>query len=141
MIGKPQWFKRRKYGGWGLFPATWQGVAYVGVFVAIVALIQALPIDETIKLTITFGLVILLILDVVDIMRKLPMDERERIHEAISERNALWTMIVVLVAGLGYQSVMTSMTNSFQIDPVILIALLAATAAKAISNLYLDRKN
>jgi len=27
MIGNPEWFQRRKYGGWGIFPKTWQGWA------------------------------------------------------------------------------------------------------------------
>jgi hypothetical protein len=33
MLGNPKWFKRRKYSGWGLTPATWQGWMYFGILI------------------------------------------------------------------------------------------------------------
>ena len=41
MIGKPSWFQRRKYGGWGLFPRVWQGWAYLVVAVGLFLLAPA----------------------------------------------------------------------------------------------------
>lgn len=29
MIARADWFRRRKYGGWGVSPRTWQGWAYI----------------------------------------------------------------------------------------------------------------
>ena len=96
MIGNPKWFKRRKYGGWGLFPGTWQGVVYVLIVAVLFVATQNLPLDQNVRLIITAVLAIFFALDIIDIMRKLPMDERERIHEAFAERNALWAIIIVL---------------------------------------------
>lgn len=141
MLGKPNWFQRRKYMGWGLFPKTWQGWAYIAVAIALFILVQFLPLQEDMKIYITSALVLVMIIDVIDIMRRLKMDERERIHEAIAERNALWTIITVLGAGIGYQAITGALQNSVQIDPILIIALLAGVIAKAISNIYLDKNN
>ncbi len=142
MIGKAKWFKRRKYGGWGLSPKTWQGWAYLAVLIGLCAIIQFFPVGDAQQKTIAIlVLVFLVILDVIDIMIHLPMDERDRLHEAAAERNALWVMLSVLVAGVGYQAATSLSSEGPQIDPVIIIAILAAVIAKAITNIYLDRKN
>ena len=68
-------------------------------------------------------------------------DEREKIHEAIAERNAMWTMIIVLIAGVGYQAASSTVNKSFMIDPFVIAALVLGLIVKAISNVYLDRKD
>jgi hypothetical protein len=141
MIGKPKWFQRRKYTGWGLSPKTWEGWVYILVIAAIAMLIQYLPIDKQAKPIATIVLVAIIILDLVHIIAHLPMDERERNHEAISERNALWAILAALGAGAAWQAITGVMTNNIQIDPIIIIALAVATIAKAITNIYLDMKN
>ncbi len=141
MLGKPHWFKRRKYGGWGLFPATWQGLAYTLAVCAIAIAIQFLPLNEQTKMIVNILFAIVLVADVLDIMRRIPMDERERLHEAVAERNSLWVIITTLAAGIIFQAYMSSTSQSMQVDPVIIIALLAGVAAKAATNIYLDRKN
>ena len=140
MIGKPQWFKVRKYGGWGLSPASKEGWIYIGVFFAIVMLIQSLPITETLKTAITAVLATLLVLDVVDIMFHLKKDEREVLHEALSERNAAWTMVASMVVIFGYKAISTAMSGGQNIDFVMLIPIFAGTLAKAATNLYLRNK-
>jgi membrane protein DedA with SNARE-associated domain len=141
MIGRPDWFSRRKYGGWGIFPKTWQGWVYLLVVIGIVISMQYLPVDETTKMITMIVIAAVFVLDTLDMMRKVPMDERERNHEAIAERNALWVIITVLAGGILYQGVMSSMEGEVYIDPVIIVAILAGVVAKAISNIYLDRKN
>lgn len=42
MFAKTEWFQKRKYGGWGLTPRTWQGWAYVGGFIAVVSIIRSM---------------------------------------------------------------------------------------------------
>ena len=141
MLGKTHWFKRRKYTGWGLFPATWQGWVYIAIAVGLIMLVQALPLDTTVRTILTSALIAVLVLDIIDIMRKLPLDERDRIHEAIAERNALWVIITALAAGICWQACTSAIANSFQVDPVIIVALTAGVIAKAITNIYLDRKD
>ncbi len=141
MIGNPTWFCRRKYTGWGVTPCTWQGWAYVGVFIAMVGIVQLLPLADTVKIGATIGIAALLCIDVIDIMRKIKKDERETLHEAIAERNALWVMLAVLVTGVGYEAASSSVTGTITVNPVILIALGGAVIAKAVTNLYLDKKD
>ena len=140
MIGKPQWFKTRKYGGWGLSPATKEGWLYVAGFIAIVAAIQALPLIETVKTAIVSVLVVIVLLDVLDIMFHIKKDEREVLHEALSERNASWAMISTMVILFGYQAITAAFRGSEEIDPTILIPMFTGVAAKALTNLYLRNK-
>lgn len=141
MLGKPHWFKRRKYGGWGLYPKTWQGLIYVIAVVAIFASIQFLPLDAQTGMTVTILFALVLVADVLDIMRRIPMDERERMHEALSERNALWAIITALAVGIVIQSYISAASGTMQVDPIIIVALLAGVGAKAATNIYLDHKN
>jgi len=142
MIGKKEWFKRRKYGGWGIFPKTWQGWIYIAVIIALFVIIQMLPfVDEKNNMIATIVLAILVIADTFEIMIHIPMDERERDHEAKSERNALWTMLAILIAGILYQAISSTINKTVEVDPVIITALLGAVIVKAITNIYLERKN
>ncbi len=143
MFGRPQWFKRRKYGGWGLWPATWQGWVYVAALTLPIILIQGVPgWSQQTRFAALMVWAAAIIVDVVHIMSKLPLDERERAHEAVAERNALWAVLLALCVGVAYQAG-TSMAQSgaVYIDPVILAAIGAGLAAKAASNIYLDRRD
>jgi len=142
MIGKPEWFTRRKWAGWGLFPATWQGWVYMAILLTAIFGTQFIPADEKTRM-IALGIVVaILILDTIDIMIRMKKDERETMHEAIAERNALWVIICVLAAGVAYQAARNVVLyGNFTIDPVILIALFAGLIAKAATNIYLDKKN
>ena len=85
--------------------------------------------------------VLVLCFDFFDIMVHLPKDERDTLHEAFADRNALWMMLIVLIAGFGYQTATSVVSKSVHIDPVILIALIAGTIVKMLTNLYLDKKD
>ena len=138
-IAKPGWFGRRKYSGWGATPLNWQGWLYIGLMILPFVLIQYLPADLQLPAMVFW--IAVTILAFIDIMISLPKDERERIHEAIAERNALWAVIVVLTAGIAYQAAAGIVKQTLDIDPIILIALAAAIITKAISNYYLDQKD
>ena len=142
MLGKPQWFQRRKYAGWGIYPKTYQGWLYLLVLVAGFLLIQFInwPGDNTsvILMLIWAGI---FVLDTLDIMIRMPRDERDRIHEALAERNALWVMIASLVLGIAYRAAQSAVYGKIYIDPIIIMALLAGLVAKAITNIYFDRKD
>jgi hypothetical protein len=139
MFGKPAWFQRRKYAGWGIYPKTWQGWVYMVVLLAPLFLMQALPISGDFQVAAMVIWAILAAVDMVHIMIQMPKDERDRMHEAIAERNALWTIIAALAAGIGFQAAIGVIQHRMGVDPVILIALFAGLAAKAITNIYLDK--
>jgi hypothetical protein len=142
MIGKPEWFKRRKWGGWGLFPATWQGWVYIAVFLGLIFGTQLVSPDEKIRMIVLGIVAITLFADTIDIMIRIKKDERETVHEAIAERNALWVIILVLAAGVAYQTARATVIGDVSIiDPVIIIAIVSALIAKAATNLYLDKNN
>ncbi|MFA6065296.1 MAG: hypothetical protein WCW44_06040 [archaeon] len=141
MIGKPEWFERRKYGGWGLVPKTWQGWIYLAVMVAIVFAIQMVPIfDSNTRLLVTLIWAAILVIDTVDMMIKLKRDEREHKIESIAERNAAWAMVAVLAIGIAYQAATSAVTKSIQVDLFLVAALLVGLLAKAISNIILERR-
>lgn len=135
MIGNPRWFMRRKWGGWGVFPITWQGWAYTAAFVVAIFATQFIPADQSVRMIALGIIAVILVLDTIDIMIHLKRDERETLHEAIAERNAMWTMVFVLAAGIAYQSAKSVIeAGTVWVDPVIIIALVAALLVKAITN-------
>lgn len=140
MIGNPKWFNPRKYTGWGLTPSCWQGWAYIFAFLLPVAIINSLIISENIKNIFTIVWTGLLLIDFVHIMSQIKKDERERLHEALSDRNALWFMLIVLAVGMVYQAANKITLNTNNIDPIILIALLGGTLVKALTQFYLRDK-
>ena len=131
MIGNPKWFNVRKYTGWGLTPNCWQGWLYIAAFVAPIAIISSIPIDQNIKNIFTIAITAFLIIDVVHIMSQIKKDEREKLHEAIADRNALWFMIFILLIGAFIKQI---------IDPIIIIAIIGATVIKSVTNFYLRDK-
>jgi hypothetical protein len=141
MIGKAEWFGRRKYGGWGIRPITWQAWVYIAAFMTPFLIFQSLPFwnNET-RIIITAIWLGILLIDTLDIMRKMKLDEREKIHEAISERNALWGVLVVLIAGIFYDLVRSGLQEKFYVNPFLAGALVIAVVIKAISNAYLEKK-
>ena len=74
---------------------------------------------------------VLLLIDLFDVFLHLKKDEREYIHEAVAERNALWIIILILIVGCLVRQT---------IDPVIIAALVGGTIAKAITYFYLRDK-
>jgi uncharacterized membrane protein len=85
---------------------------------------------------------VLLIADTVAIMFRMKKDERDMLHEAIAERNALWAIVSVLAAGIAYQAAQSALTDgTAAVDPVIIIAIVAGLAVKALTNYRLDKKD
>ena len=131
MIGNPKWFYIRKYTGWGLTPSCWQGWLYVIMFIIPIAIIDSISFDSHFKSVFIGAWTVLLLIDVFHMMTQIKKDERERLHEAIADRNALWFMIFVLII---YAFIKQSL------DPVFLVALLGAAAIKALTQIYLKDK-
>jgi hypothetical protein len=142
MLGKTQWFQRRKYAGWGIAPKTYQGWLYLLVLILGLFFIQFIswPGENT-QVILMFIWAGIFVLDTIDIMIRMPRDERDRLHEAFAERNALWVMITVLVIGISYRTAQSMLSGTVYIEPVIIIALFAGLTAKAITNIYLDKKD
>jgi uncharacterized membrane protein (DUF106 family) len=69
------------------------------------------------------------------------MDEREKKHEAIAERNALFGIITIIVAGILYEAITSTLNQKISINPFLIMALIVGVIIKAISNIYLDKKD
>jgi hypothetical protein len=136
MIAKAKWFSARKYGGWGLTPNCWQGWVYILVMVLPMLLISSLNLPTWLM---TFWAFIFCA-DIVDVMIHIKRDERETIHEALAERNAMWFMVAALAVGVAFQAATSVVKDNFQVDPVILVALVGATIVKALSHWYFRNK-
>ena len=142
MIAKHEWFTRRKYTGWGFTPRTWQGWVYILLMIAPFIIITELNIYGPWQNIFLVVWALIFCVDFVDIMIHLKRDEREKMHEAIAERNALWAILAVLGGGVAYQVASATVTKSIStIDPVILIAIVVGLIVKIISNIYLDKKD
>lgn len=142
MFGNPSWFARRKYGGWGVMPRTWQGWAYVAVAALPFVVFQALPFwSPSVRTAVTVFWVGLVFFDVFDIMARMPRDERDRLHEALAERNALWAAVFVLAGGYVWRAAVAGPGAPLAVDPLVIAAVVAGLVAKAVSNVYLDRRD
>ena len=142
MIAKPEWFKRRKYLGWGVYPKTKEGWIYLVLIILPFAIFNALPFwSEGVRIGVLVAWLLFLAIDIGSVMVKLNKDERERIHEAFAERNALWVMLLVLIVGIGYETAVSTVAEEFKVDIFLIMAIVLGLFTKAISNLYLDKKD
>jgi len=141
MIGKAEWFERRKYGGWGLHPKTWQGWVYVASILLPLITFQSMPIwSDTLRIYVTIGWLLFLLLDTGHIMVTLRSDEREKKIENISERNAAWIMVIIITLGILYDIYRSVMTQTIIVNWFLIAALFGGMIAKSISNIVLERR-
>lgn len=141
MIAKKEWFKRRKYGGWGVSPKTWQGWVYVGAMIIPLIVFQSLPFwEDKLRLIVTGLWISFLLVDVLPIMFTVNRDELEAKIEAISERNAGWFMMLVLVAGIVYEIISSSIKGNLEINWFLAVALFGGALVKTISNIILEKR-
>jgi hypothetical protein len=131
MFANPKWFNLRKYSGWGLTPNCPQGLAYIFAFIIPVAIISNLNISQNHKNIFSFIIIGVLLIDILHIMTQIKKDERERLHEAIADRNALWFLLFGFIAWTFYKQ---------NFDPILVGILLGATAVKAATQIYLRDK-
>lgn len=131
MFANPKWFSPRKYTGWGLTPNCWQGWAYIFAFIIPVIFISNLNIDPNLKNIISLIITGVLVLDVLHTMTLIQKDERERLHEAIADRNALWFLLFGFIAWAFIKQIT---------DPIFIGILLGATVTKALTQIYLRDK-
>jgi hypothetical protein len=82
-------------------------------------------------------LLVLVVADSLDMAIKINNDEREKMHEAIAERNATWYMSLVLTLGVLYQAITSTLHGNLFIDPFIIAAIVGGVAVKAVTNWYL----
>lgn len=141
MIARPEWFTRRKYGGWGVTPKTWQAWVYMAVTLVVLILIVALPFwDDQQRMIVTGAWVAFLMLDIIPVMVKLNRDEREYKNEAVAERNAAWFMSTVLVIGVLVELMISALNKEILVDWFLVIALIGGLIVKSVSNYMLDKK-
>ena len=141
MIAKPEWFNQRKYSGWGVTPRNWQGWAYtLGILVPLVIFLSLPDLDSQVRTAGTVLWVTFVILDILPIMVTLKKDEREYRNEAIAERNASWFMVVVLMIGILYAVVTSSLNHELSINWFMVLALFGGAVVKGVSSYSMDKK-
>lgn len=141
MIAKSEWFKRRKYAGWGVSPKNWKGWIYIALVMFPFIVFQSLPYWNTeVRLYATVAWILFLMLDITPIMVTPDRDERERKNEAVAERNAAWFMVMILVIALTYQVISSALQQALEINWFIVVALFGGALIKTITNVYLDRR-
>jgi len=141
MIAKPEWFNQRKYSGWGVTPRSWQGWAYSLAIIVVLVIFQAIPdLDAQVRTAGTVLWVVFVALDLLPIMVTMKKDEREYKNEAIAERNAAWFMVLVLVIGIVYEIVISSLSHELSINGFMVLALFGGAIVKGVSNYRMDRK-
>ncbi len=131
MIGNPKWFSVRKYTGWGFVPNCWQGLVYIIVFVTPLIIIDSVSLNKDFKNIFTAIWVGIFLIDFIHIMSHLKKDERERLHEAIADRNALWFMIFALL-------IWAFIKQTF--DPILICTIVGAMVVKSATHFYLRDK-
>ncbi len=92
----------------GLTPKSWKGWAYILISTIIIGCVSLalhkVDAPEKYQWSISIGLLVLFLLDIIDITRKIKKDERETLHEAFAERNVAWFMSATLSIGVLYQT-------------------------------------
>ena len=140
MIAKPEWFGPRKYTGWGAFPKTREAWIYIAAVMLPFVVFQALPFwSPGLRLGVTAAWLLFLVVDMFDVMINMKKDERQAAHEAIAERNASWTMMTVIVAGLFYELIRSSLNQALMANPFLIAALFSGMLTKAWTYIRLER--
>ena len=141
MIARPEWFERRKYGGWGLHPKTWQAWLYIGVIMLPLIIFQSLGFWSTgQRVAVTILWTAFLLLDTGHVMVTLQRDELETKIEAYSGRNAAWAMVFFAVVGILYQTTVSAFNQSLSVDWFLVGVLFAGMTVKTASNIYYEKK-
>lgn len=141
MIGKREWFKIRKYGGWGMVPATKEGWIYIGVFILTVVLITNLPLTLVVKNALIAIAIAVIVIDALDFVLRGPKDERDAALEAIAERNAGWSMIATLIVAAAYEALgFAPFATQIGFNAWFMVVLAVGAVVKGLSYLYLERK-
>lgn len=141
---KPEWFRRRKYSGWGVTPITWQGWLTIIVLVSPIAYFASQIKGGTSLMGVTIAAFLIYFVAfmffIFGLMSRIKTDERNRSHEAIADRNALWALIMIIAVGLVIEGVMPEWIRSLsQVNPFIVGGIIAAWLVKVISMYWLDK--
>lgn len=142
IIARPEWFKKTKYRGWDADIKTWQGAVYVAAVIIVFLVLALNPFMDKLDKVVLIGIwALFFLIDLVDILWKLKKDEREKIHEAIADRNAAWVMMIVLSLGFFVELIYSVLQKSLYVDPFLLIALIAGIMVKIITEYKLEKED
>ncbi len=140
MIAKAEWFSRRKYTGWGLSPKSWQGGVYVMAIAAVIAFVQNIVTDESLKLILSGLFATFIVIDILQAMASIKLDEREQKIEAMAERNASWTMVAGTVFSILFITTIGRDLKGVGVMPVLIFPILIGTVAKGLTNYILEKR-
>jgi uncharacterized membrane protein len=140
IIAKPEWFERRKY--W-IRIKTWQGAVYTGIFLILLLTSVLIAIGtENLIFAVLYGLIFAFYLvDTHGVLWKIKRDEREKMLDAIAERNAAYGMMLILSLGLIFELIYNILQNRVYVDPFLVIALIAGKIIKDVTNYKLEKES
>lgn len=140
MIAKPEWFRRRRYSGWGLTPITKEGWLYVMAMAGIFIFIRIFPVVLQVKIILSTLWIVFFLVDILQTMASIKLDEREQKIDAISERNAAWTMVTFLALVIIYVSTFGKDMKGIDLMPILIFPIFAGVFAKGLSNFILEKR-
>lgn len=142
IIAKPEWFEKTKYRGWDASIKTWQGAVYVAGVIGVFLFLLLNPfMDKPFKVILIGIWALFFLIDLVDVIWKAKKDEREKIHEAIAERNAAWIMMIVLSVGFFVELAYSVLQKSLYVDPFLLTALIGGIVVKILTEYKLEKRH
>ncbi len=141
---KPEWFKRRKYTGWGVTPITWQGWLVTLLLISPIAygvsrLKNGMPLFGFAAIFFILYFIAFLFF-IFALMARIDVDERSRAHEAIADRNALWSLVMIIAVGLVAEGVAPAWIHGISpINPFLVGGMIIAWLVKVVSMYWLDK--
>ena len=121
---------------------TKEGLAYILAYVIAAGAVMAAPLASDIRAALVACIIGVLVLDTLDIMRKVysKLDERERRHQLESERAASFTAIGGMLVLMAYTAISAPPTEMpGRVLPLAGI-LVAMAAAKGVTLIYMERE-
>lgn len=141
---KPEWFRRRRYTGWGVTPITWQGWLTIIILIAPIVFFSSQMKGGTPLIGFTFiffiAYFVAFMFFIFALMARIKTDERNRAHEAIADRNALWSLILIIAIGLVAEGVAPSWIRALSpVNPFIIGGIVVVWLVKVVSMYWLDK--
>lgn len=118
-------------------PIPWQGWIYTSSILALGIAGALLPVNKITQLSITAGLILVVILDSFNIVVHMPANECAQ-QPTRAERYAAWFKSCFLIALLAYQT-QSALTCAAQINPFLLCIILGGALTKVLTYWYLQR--
>lgn len=93
LIVRSKWFKRKNKSNYWILDIQWQGTVYILLMLLLILLLGG----GGLKITMLVVIVLLFMIMNYLIVYQKSLDERQRLHHAIAERNAFWGILTAFI--------------------------------------------